>query len=116
MPSGVPQLLCSITPDGKQLAYFERNQIWTVALEDQGGQLKAGTPEPFLKSAFNDQWPSISPDGSWLAYHSSESGKNEVYVRTFPPSATSSGGKWQVSKLAIGGEIPIEARCAALSR
>jgi len=102
-PSGIPQLPWSFTPDGKQLAYFDR-QIWTVALEDQGGRLRAGTPEPFLKSTFNDQAPSISPDGRWLAYHSNESGKNEVYVRAFPPSATSSGGKWQVSN--NGGILP----------
>ena len=104
LPSGVIQLPWSFTPDGKTLAYWERDQIWTVALEDQGGQSKAGTPEPFLKSTFNDQAPSISPDGSWLAYHSTESGKNEVYVRTFPPSATSPGGKWQVSN--NGGAFP----------
>ena len=104
MPSGVIQLPWSFTPDGKTLAYWERDQIWTVALEDQGGQSKAGTPEPFLKSTFNDQAPSISPDGSWLAYHSTESGKNEVYVRTFPPSATSPGGNWQVSN--NGGAFP----------
>src|SRR6185436_2501924 len=61
MPSGVPQLLWSFTPDGKQLAYWERNQIWTVALEDQGGQLKAGTPAPFLMGPFSNVAPSISP-------------------------------------------------------
>jgi len=65
-PSGIPQLPWSFTPDGKQLAYFDR-QIWTVALDDQGGRLRAGTPEPFLKSTFNDQAPSISPDGRALA-------------------------------------------------
>jgi serine/threonine-protein kinase len=110
MPSGVPQLPWSFTPDAKQLAYFERVQIWTVALEDQSGQLKAGAASPFLKSTFNDQAPSFSPDGSWLAYQSNESGKNEVYVRAFPPSATSSGGKWQVSN--NGGSLPRWSRTA----
>jgi serine/threonine-protein kinase len=104
MLRSVPQLPWSFSPDGKQLAYFERSQIWTVALEDQGGQLKAGAPEQFIKSTFSDQWPSISPDGRWLAYQSTESGKNEVYVRAFPPSATSSGGKWKVSN--TGGAFP----------
>ena len=102
IPRVVPQLLSSFI--GKQLAYFEKSQIWTVALEDQGGQLKAGTPEQF-KSTSGDQWPAISPDGRWLAYQSStQSGKFEVYVRAFPPSATSSGGKWQVSS--NGGVLP----------
>ena len=110
--SNVAQFPWSFTPDGKQLAYFEGNQIWTVALEDQGGQLKAGTPVPFFKSTFQDVAPSFSPDGRWLAYHSNESGRNEVYVRAFPPPSASSasspgsagqGGKWQVSNNRGGG-------------
>ncbi|MGE5833618.1 MAG: protein kinase domain-containing protein [Acidobacteriota bacterium] len=104
MPRSVPQLPWSFTPDGKQLAYFEKVQIWTVALEDQGGQLKAGTPEQFIKSTSNDQSPSFSPDGRWLAYQSTQSGKNEVYVRAFPAPATSSGGQRQVSN--NGGVLP----------
>ena len=72
-------------------------QIWTVPLEDQGGQLKAGKPEQFLKSGFADFAPAFSPDGRWLAYHSNESGKNEVYVRAFPPPSSGQGGKWQIS-------------------
>ncbi len=102
MPRIVPQLPSSFI--GKQLAYFEGSQIWTVVLEDQGGQLKAGTPEQFIKSTFGDQWPSFSPDGRWLAYQSTQSGKSEVYVRAFPPSATSSGGQRLVSN--NGGVFP----------
>jgi Tol biopolymer transport system component len=94
------QIPRSFTPDGKRLAYVEiagNIQIWTVPLEDQGGQLKAGAPEPFLKSSFVDQSPSFSPDGQWLAYQSTESGKNEVYVRAFRPPSSRQGGKWQIS-------------------
>ena len=65
--------------DGKRLAYFSSMgrefQIWTVPLDDQGGQLKAGTPEQFLKSRSATNGPSFSPDGRWLAYHSNESGQ-----------------------------------------
>ena len=35
----------------------------------------------------------LSPDGGWLAYTSSESGSQEVYLTRFP----SGQGKWQVS-------------------
>jgi serine/threonine-protein kinase len=97
----------SFTPDGKRLAYFETAgsyQIWTVPLEDQGGHLKAGTPEQFLKSSFSDQLPSFSPDGRWLAYQSNESGKDEVYVRAFPPPSSGQGGRWQISN--SGGTAP----------
>jgi Tol biopolymer transport system component len=35
----------------------------------------------------------FSPDGRLIAYVSNESGRDEVYVQTFPPS----GSKWQIS-------------------
>ena len=46
------QLASSFTSDGKRLAYFDLDpqpQIWTVPLEEINGQIKAGTPERFLK-------------------------------------------------------------------
>jgi WD40 repeat protein/predicted Ser/Thr protein kinase len=94
----------SFTPDGKRLAYFETAgtyQLWTVPVEDLGDHLKAGKPEQFLQSTFNDTFPEFSPDGRWLAYQSNESGKPEVYVRAFPPPSSGQGGKWQISN---GGE------------
>jgi serine/threonine-protein kinase len=75
-----------------------------VPLEEQGGQLNAGQPEQLLKTSFSDVTPVFSPDGRWLAYVSNESGKNEVYVRTFPPQSSGQGGKWQVST--GGGTMP----------
>jgi len=90
----------SFAPDGRRLAYMElaaNVQIWTLPVEELGGQLKAGKPEQFLKSSFNDAVPTFSPDGRWLAYYSNESGKYEVYVRAFPPPSSGQGGKWQIS-------------------
>jgi serine/threonine-protein kinase len=108
-PSKALQYPGAFTPDGKRLAYAEvivsgQTQIWTVPLEDQGGQLTAGTPEPFLTSRFNDTAPAFSPDGRWLAYQSNESGTNEVYVRAFPSPATDQGRRWQISN--DGGAEP----------
>ncbi len=97
----------SFTPDGKRLAYLEvagNIQIWTVPLEDQGGQVRAGKPEPWLKSSFDDANPVFSLDGRWLAYQSNESGKNEVYVRAFASSSSGPGAKWQISN--SGGVTP----------
>jgi eukaryotic-like serine/threonine-protein kinase len=101
------QVPWSFAPGGKRLAYMEvagSPQIWTVPLEEQGGQLKAGKPEQFFKSSFKDGVPSFSPDGRWLAYQSTESGMDEVYVRAFPPPSSGQGGKWQVSN--SGGAAP----------
>jgi serine/threonine-protein kinase len=97
----------SFTPDGKRLAYYTissgNRQIWTVSVEEQGGRLKAGKPEQFLKSSFNDYDPSFSPDGRWLAYQSDESGKNEVYARAFPPPASGQGGSGRSRTAAAKG-------------
>ena len=35
----------------------------------------------------------LSPDGQWMAYVSDESGRDEVYVRSFPEAS----GRWQIS-------------------
>ncbi|HJU61452.1 MAG TPA: protein kinase, partial [Candidatus Binatia bacterium] len=57
-------------------------------------------PYPVLATEFNETHGRFSPDGRWLAYVSNESGRNEVYVQSFPAS----GGKWQVST--TGGAQP----------
>jgi Tol biopolymer transport system component len=96
----------SFTPDGRRLAYHEipGTKIWTVPVADEGGYLKAGTPELFLMSTFTGSNPSFSPDGRWLAYQSNEAGTNEVYVRAFPPPTSGQGGRWQISN--NGGIVP----------
>jgi len=43
----------------------------------------------------------FAPDGRWFAYQSTESGRSEVYVQSYPPS----GGKWQIS--AAGAGVPM---------
>ena len=69
-------------------------------------------PFVFLKTPFREAYGTFSPDGRWVAYHSNESGRPEIYVRPFvPPSRgasadkpasmagpeTAAGGQWQVS-------------------
>jgi Tol biopolymer transport system component len=45
-------------------------------------------------SRFDESGPALSPDGQWIAYHSDETGRNEVFVADFPAG----GRKWQVSR------------------
>jgi serine/threonine-protein kinase len=73
-------------------------------VEVSGGALRAGKPELFLRSRFDERQPSFSPDGRWLAYSSNESGPDQVYVRAFPDK----GGKWQISD--SGGYQPVWSR------
>jgi len=48
---------------------------------------------PILNLPFDEFLADLSPDGRWLAYSSNESGRVEVYVRSFPDL----GGKVQIS-------------------
>jgi eukaryotic-like serine/threonine-protein kinase len=93
----------SISPDGKLAFYSLGNantggDIWTVPLEG------ARKPSAFLQTPFNEATPKISPDGHWLAYVSTESGRNEIFVRAYPGPS----GKWQIST--EGGREPLWAR------
>ncbi len=63
------------------------SDLWVVP---QFGDTK---PFPYLHEAYNETDATFSPDGQWAAYVSDESGRNEVYVQSFPPA----GGKWQIS-------------------
>ena len=85
----------SWSSDGAVLAFTAvgDQDIWTFPL--QGG----AQPTPLIQSDFNEAGASFSSDGKWLAYHSDESGRREVYVQTFPGSGTkqlvsSDGGTW----------------------
>ena len=60
----------------------------------------AGEPTRFLAVKGSETNGQISPDGSWVAYASDESGAWEIYVTSFPGAA----GKWQVSR--GGGSEP----------
>ena len=57
-----------------------------------------GKPAAFLATPFDEAHAQFSPDGRFVSYTSSESGRVEVYVRPFPAGDE----KWQVS--ASGGD------------
>jgi Tol biopolymer transport system component len=50
-------------------------------------------PIPVVQSPFAEFGAVFSPDGRFIVYTSNESGREEVYARSFPGP----GGKWQVS-------------------
>jgi len=71
-----------------------REDLWALPLT---GDRK---PMLVLGDSFSEQQGRLSPDEKWIAYVSDETGTNEVYVQSFPPS----GGKWQLSS--NGGVTP----------
>jgi serine/threonine-protein kinase len=105
--SGTPQSLLesktelrpySFSPDGTRLAFAggeSRNglDLWTVPLDLADPEHpKAGKPELFLDTKFDEYEPAFSPDGRWIAYRSLSTGVSEVYVQPFPGP----GGKWLI--------------------
>jgi eukaryotic-like serine/threonine-protein kinase len=79
--------------DGRYLVFLRRsggqaaNDLWGLPLF---GDHK---PFPLVQNAFLKNGAAFSPDGKWLAYHTNEQGRNEVYITAFPGG----GAKWQVS-------------------
>ena len=91
----------SFSPDGRFVSISVRENaggkwdLWMVDLEGDR------TPIPFVEGAFNEWIGQFSPDGRWVAYQSDESGRYEIYIRSFPGGE----GKWQISR--GGGSGPI---------
>jgi dipeptidyl aminopeptidase/acylaminoacyl peptidase len=86
--------------DGRFIIYENvdpktRFDLWILPID---GDKK---PVPYLRTQFNEAHSRFSPNGRWVAYVSDESGRGEVYVRSFPAEK---GGKWQVST--SGGDQP----------
>ena len=91
---------CQVSSDGRWILYF--------AVSPGGDQdiyvlPTTGDPKPQLvvQTAFPEVEPQFSPDVRWLAYASSENGRNEIYVQPFPTT----GRRWQVSN--AGGRQPL---------
>jgi serine/threonine protein kinase len=67
--------------DGQFLLYhvLEKTNydIWAMRLDDR-------KPFPVARTEFNERDGQLSPDGRWVAYHSDESARYEVYVQPFP--------------------------------
>jgi hypothetical protein len=87
--------------DGRFIAYtFNRGpqgamfDIWVLPIT---GDRKAF---PLMQTPFVEENATFAPDTKWIAYQSTESGVNQIYVQPFPPT----GEKYQVSR--TGGTQP----------
>jgi eukaryotic-like serine/threonine-protein kinase len=72
-----------------------------IGIVRNGGR---GPIEPLVASPYDEQYPALSPDERWLAFVSSQSGRQEVYVRPFDRD----GDQVQVSS--AGGNEPVWGR------
>ena len=107
--SGESKSLNAVSRDGRMLIYdtgargsvdregrFNSSDLQAVSL--------TGTPTvlPIADTPAHEDMGDLSPDGTLIAYHSSEAGgRREVFVETFPAK----GGRWQVTT--EGGAEPV---------
>lgn len=71
------------SPDGRFLLYREVNPETgndVMALPLDGDR----TPIPVAQTQHFEVAPAVSPDGMWVAYSSNRSGRQEIYVQSFP--------------------------------
>jgi Tol biopolymer transport system component len=91
----------SWSPDGRFLAFVRGGppsfDILIYRFEDR----QIG---PFLTTEANEYSPEFSPDGRWLAYTCNESGRDEVYVTSFP------GREQTMTVSRNGGQAPAWSR------
>ena len=90
--------------DGAWLLYTEipndpasktRSDLYARRMDVAGAR-----PISYLASTFGEKNGRFSPDAQWVAYTSDESGRDEVYVASFPAGR----GKWRIS--IAGGDFP----------
>ena len=83
LESSLNKFPLSWSPDGRFLLFVQLNP-------ETGSDLcvlpLAGEKRPFplANTVFDEDNGQFSPDGRWVAYQSNESGKNEIYVQSFP--------------------------------
>ncbi|HXT86354.1 MAG TPA: protein kinase, partial [Verrucomicrobiae bacterium] len=91
---GATELYPSWSADGRYLVFERgggqadaRSELWALPMFGEGKAF------PVIQSQFDVHWPTVSPDGRWVAYTSDESGQEEVYVAPFLHGS----GKWLIS-------------------
>jgi eukaryotic-like serine/threonine-protein kinase len=90
-----------VSRDGRYLIFENvspangRSELWVLPLV---GERK---PKPYLQTESNLARAAVSPDGHWVAYSSDESGRNEIFLQSFPEA----GAKFQISN--DGGDCPL---------
>jgi len=94
-----PNFVDGYTPDGKLLTGTKSERALSVLGVPIGGK-----PFKLIESAA-DLWGAlVSPNGRYVAYVSTETGTDEVFIETYPVGR----GKWQVSL--GGGRFPVWSR------
>ena len=94
----------SWSPDGRFIIYDRRGvktrfDLYTLSMNGQHVE------SPLLNSQFDENHPTLSPDGKWLAYEADDNGTYEIYVQAFTPDGKLGPDRKLVST--TGGAMPV---------
>jgi serine/threonine-protein kinase len=98
LTTGESQVPTGYSPDGSVLAFGQMSPTGSDIYLLRTGE---PSPTPFLVNPFDEGAARFSPDGRWIAHESSDSGRREIYVRSFPEGS----GRQQISS--NGGDQPM---------
>jgi Tol biopolymer transport system component len=101
------QRLCDWSRDGRFLLYETSapetsRDLWVAPMTPDGRLAEGAQPTPYLQGPFAEWQGRFSPEPNphWVAYQSDETGRNEIYIASFPDARR----KLQVT--AGGGTFP----------
>jgi serine/threonine-protein kinase len=102
--TGTPEKLLDLEASILEARLTPDESIWVLRLGGLSGAvgvrdlvgLRVGETEtfPVATESYDEKAVALSPSGRWVAYESTETGRDEVYVRPFPDAEE---GKWQIS-------------------
>jgi tricorn protease len=81
----------AVSPDGKQLAFVWRGDIWV-------SPISGGRAYPVTSHVEYDSNPIFSPDGNWIAFSSNRNGNADIFI------VPSNGGVARQITFSSGGE------------
>ncbi len=82
--SAVDAVLFDWSHDGRYLLFEGAPRKGTVRTQIWIHDLQAGEAHALIQDDYSAGAPALTPDGRWLAYASDESGRFEIYLRSFP--------------------------------
>jgi len=100
LKTDLPKSASSWSPDGRHLLFRSATldtsyDIWALPFDESG---KPGKPFPVVETKAEEREAEFSPNGKWIAYQSTASGRSEVLVQPFPagvpvPVSTNGGAQ-----------------------
>ena len=97
-PLGAPAMATNLTDwtHNGYLIFSMNGDLYALPAEaDADGKR---TPIAVIQSPAFERGAYVSPDSRWIAYMSSETGRDEIYVQPFSVGGNKTSGKWMVSR------------------